>query len=696
VTEEDLAQEGRALIDQGDYSQARSSLLVAISLFPDSARINYDFWKACCLARDDARANSLLGDICQKEDMLSQFCELILVDLRQFAAGNKDAGNFVRSGILIPSKTDVEAPLEKCLSLLFDGKEEADDGSTWNILLSLGKLTDNSTALWWRACEFTFELDTRARGEMMGEDPFSTFCTEWSKLLAVECVGKVMKGEVLKEEELVKVQPYIERSVLHHFGLGDWVAIRSLMESFVGCCPPEALKNFPLRNAPAPRAATGGPGKHPNQHLASSRLVSSSITNAVCQSLSSKSGLGDLHPVVGYLCLLGSYLVDLLRYSLFCRYGSEDTVSLNATCSSVSEAQEVADNSHEGASVLSGWFYLTPGETPRESADKEKEGVHDSAEPSALGKRGRAGAEEGFTSAVTTAGANGWRKDIQMSLSRQLKTLSSIWEAFMDPAIQNLASDHVKMQSQWGVAFSQLNDVMMHIAWHRNDKKDVEDRLTKMCAFSSLSPIEKARTKLQKMVFTESSSSMKLEGSLSDSLREILQETVSSGHANKLQWYENEDYNDIFTVHGIKDRYTFQHFPLTWSEILLHAIICCEQQVVPKSLAAEYLLLLAQVRWPRLAEMAERFLQADMVDVHSLASKETLTLVYNVELLELLFNVLTREKARGSNEKKIANTRQLLEKQMSGLGKESAGTFTVSTMLEKLLALNGRREVREE
>ena len=37
-----------------------------------------------------------------------------------------------------------------------------------------------------------------------------------------------------------------------------------------------------------------------------------------------------------------------------------------------------------------------------------------------------------------------------------------------------------------------------------------------------------------------------------------------------------------------------------------------------------------------------RFLQADMVDVHSLASKETLTLVYNVELLELLFDVLTR------------------------------------------------------
>ena len=86
--------------------------------------------------------------------------------------------------------------------------------------------------------------------------------------------------------------------------------------------------------------------------------------------------------------------------------------------------------------MLSGWFYLTPGETPRESVDKEKEGVHDSVEPSALGKRGRAGAEEGFTSAVTTAGANGWRKDIQMSLSRQLKTLSSIWEAFMDPAIQ--------------------------------------------------------------------------------------------------------------------------------------------------------------------------------------------------------------------------------------------------------------------
>ena len=57
---------------------------------------------------------------------------------------------------------------------------------------------------------------------------------------------------------------------------------------------------------------------------------------------------------------------------------------------------------------------------------------------------------------------------------------------------------------------------------------------------------------------------------------------------------------------------------------------------------------------------------------------------------------ILREKARGGNEKKIANTRQLLEKQMSGLGKEAAGTFTVSTMLEKLLALNGRREVREE
>ena len=103
-----------------------------------------------------------------------------------------------------------------------------------------------------------------------------------------------------------------------------------------------------------------------------------------------------------------------------------------------------------------------------------------------------------------------------------------------------------------------------------------------------------AKTKLQKMIFTESSSSMKLEGSLSDSVhidsyshrlsdpclsvegniaRDGFQWPRQQGErsdvdetpflfASQLQWYENEDYNDIFTVHGIKDRYTFQHFPL--------------------------------------------------------------------------------------------------------------------------------------
>eukprot|EP00960_Hanusia_phi_P064709 765878-Hanusia_phi.AAC.11 len=653
VTEEDLVQEAHALIGKGDLSQARSSLLVFIRLFPDSARLNYDFWKACCLARDDSRANALFGETCQNDMMLSRFCELLLMDLRRVVAGHSEEGNFVRSGILIPSKASVEIPLQKCLALLLDNKqEEDDDGAAWKILLLLGKLTNDNATLWWRACEFTYELDEKTRRSKMAEEPFSMLCTEWSKLLATECIEKVMKGRQLGEDELVRIQPYIERAVLHHFGLGDWVGIRALIEFFVGCCPPEVLKSFPLRNVPlanSQRPAAGASGKQQAQQLVSSRLVSTSVSNTVCQSLSSKSSLGDLHPVVAYLCLLGSYHVDLLKYSLFCRYGSEDVVSLNASHPSLTDAHKLIDSSHEGTSMLSGWFFLPPIGSPQETGEGARGGGDETTE-TALGKRGRGSAEDNVSSALTTAGANGWRKDIQMSLSRQLRTLSSIWEAFMDPAIQGLASDHVKMQSKWGAAFSQLNDVMLHISWQRNEKKDVEERLEKMHAFPSLSPIEKAKTKLQKMVFTEASKKSKIDGCLSDSLREILQEVVSSGHANKLQWYENDDYNDIFTAHSVNDRYSLQHFPL-----------------VPTSRYDRP--TLARFQGNAFSRLQRRVARDAVPCAHT---------------------------ARGGNEKQIASTRQLLEKQMSGLGKEAAGTFTVSSMLEKLLALNGRRGAEED
>mmetsp|Transcript_47125 Transcript_47125/g.73733 ORF Transcript_47125/g.73733 Transcript_47125/m.73733 type:complete len:322 (+) Transcript_47125:3-968(+) len=267
----------------------------------------------------------------------------------------------------------------------------------------------------------------------------------------------------------------------------------------------------------------------------------------------------------------------------------------------------------------------------------------------------------------------------QVSLTGMLSTLSTLWDALHHPAVWKHAAATVQDELKNLKGHWVSRSALANLFWYRGDYKAAKEQLSALREDQSLVAIEKARVNLQLIICSSMGGGLDMEATKRQ-IKELLSQIMSSGSGSALQWYAQDLQRGS---HAGLDQ--ARHVPLIWSEVIIQGLALLLQVEVALGVKnSADVLVLSQVAWPRLGLMCKDVIEHASFDIHQLLDGNKLEMMFNVEILEMLFAATKPKEGDDEAAKGAATqTRQRLEKRMGSLGWEAS--CPVVDVLEPLL-----------